>query len=247
MRNLKKLSCILLFLLLYACGQKAPALPSEYTIAEDGLPSLQEALSISNDEYQFSESMDSGADSASYTYSKLESSNGITNDYISFLENEEDCFVIDESGAIQDNPNFSKTSGNVLVGKESTSGNGVFVLDISWQEGSCTISPTIKNDIEIHNQSSYSDEEENSLTLDEMVDLFESFSPEELGLPGGSMSDYDIFPEEGFVLVDKNPCIKINFYQKSTHRYQATYLISSDGTHIYQLNRQSDKVTELSL
>ena len=71
MRNLKKLSCILLFFLLYACGQKAPALPSEYTIAEDGLPSLQEALSISNDEYQFSESMDSGADSASYTYSKL--------------------------------------------------------------------------------------------------------------------------------------------------------------------------------
>ena len=73
------------------------------------------------------------------------------------------------------------------------------------------------------------------------------FYAEQTYAAGDAVNAPEYNPEEGFVLVDKNPCIKINFYQKSTHRYQATYLISSDGTHIYQLNRESDKVTELSL
>ncbi|MDR3767283.1 MAG: hypothetical protein Q3Y08_09675 [Butyricicoccus sp.] len=67
--------------------------------------------------------------------------------------------------------------------------------------------------------------------------LMYTVSPEEIGLPGGSMNDYSIKPGPGFVMVDGQACLTMYIYGKNaegTNSLMGTYFITSDGSGLYR-------------
>ena len=234
-----------LALLMSGCGNQIE-LPALYTIDEDSLPSLQETITIPEESLEFSESTDPDTGEQTYTYSGLEDGSEVVSRYVSLLEEQEDCFVIDQQGQIQETAEPLEESGSLLVGRESTDGDGVFSLQITWDENSCTITPVYQEGIEIHEAQETETEPEDNLTLSEVVDRFLSCDPASLGLAGDDMSAYTVFPEEGYVMVDGVPGVRVNIYEKSTHTFEESCIITSDGSRIYRLDRETRETEEIS-
>lgn len=239
------LSCMLLVSLAGCSQGQAAEPPAAYDVGEqegDTLPALQEAVSLSEDtDLSFSESTDPDTEETSYTYSGLENGSQAVSEYVSALETGEDCSVVNEDGTVNEDADLSADSGSVLVGKEAAEG-GAMLLKITWDEDSCTISPVYNQNLQIQTEP-----QAQEMTLNEVIDRFESYTPEELGLPGSKMSDYTVVPEEGYVLVDGKPGFRVNIYEKVSSSFAGTYLISSDGTHVYRLDRSTQQVSELAL
>ncbi len=91
--------------------------------------------------------------------------------------------------------------------------------------------------------------EENILTMSESVDYIHTLSPEQLGLEGESMDDFELLPSEGLILVDGEPCTEIMVYRRDpktgTNVFQGSYLLDRSGSRLYRLDRDSNAVTEL--
>ena len=71
-------------------------------------------------------------------------------------------------------------------------------------------------------------------------------TPALLGLSGASMEEYEVYAEEGLVLVDSSPCLQLNVYSSTPRQYRGCYLMTVDGAHLYQLDRDVSQVTELT-
>ena len=60
------------------------------------------------------------------------------------------------------------------------------------------------------------------------------------------MEEYEVYAEEGLVLVDSSPCLQLNVYSSTPRQYRGCYLMTVDGAHLYQLDRDASQVTELT-
>ena len=138
-------------------------------------------------------------------------------------------------------PKISGESGEVFIGRAGTAEDGVFFLKIVWEEDSCIITPVFQEDMKIHTQET----DGGVLNYNEIVSRFRAYTPSELGLSGESMEEYSIFPEEGYVMVNDQPGIRVNIYNPSTHAYQASYIITADGSHVFQWDRKTQQIVEL--
>lgn len=239
-----QLAVCFLLLLLFSLGgcSKQPTAPSEYVLGDNKLPALQEALGADEEiSESFSESLDSDTQEKSYAYSGLESGRDTVSEYVSYLIEKENCSVIDSKGEIQENPKISGESGEVFIGRAGTAEDGVFFLKIVWEEDSCIITPVFQEDMKIHTQET----DGGVLNYNEIVSRFRAYTPSELGLSGESMEEYSIFPEEGYVMVNDQPGIRVNIYNPSTHAYQASYIITADGSHVFQWDRKTQQIVEL--
>ena len=233
---------VVLFLFVLGGCSKQPTAPSEYVLGDNKLPALQEALgSDEKISAGFSESLDPDTQEKSYAYSGLESGRATVSEYVSYLIENEDCSVIDSKGEIQENPKISGESGEVFIGRSGTEEDGVFFLEIVWKENSCIITPVFREDMKIRTQET----DGGVLNLNEIVSRFEAYTPSELGLSGESMEEYSIFPEEGYVMVNDQPGIRVNIYNPSTHAYQASYIITSDGSHVFHWDRKTQQIEEV--
>lgn len=76
-----------------------------------------------------------------------------------------------------------------------------------------------------------------------------SMTPAELGLPGTSMSDYEVFPQGSTELVNGVSCIRVDVYNSSSgprpYEFEGSYLMSVDGAHLYRLNPVTNELQEL--
>lgn len=123
----------------------------------------------------------------------------------------------------------------------------VHTVRITWSPGVCVVTV---------------DEEEGKVTAPqspggpiqmvgvwEAQEILEGMSPEELGLSGSSMDEYEIIPMDGTQRVDGNPCICLYVYSGNntphTNEYMGSYLMSLDGQHLYRLDPVTNEVTEL--
>lgn len=123
----------------------------------------------------------------------------------------------------------------------------VHTVRITWSPGVCVVTV---------------DEEEGKITMPatpggpvqvvgvwEAQEILEGMSPEELGLPGQSMDEYEIIPMDGTQRVDGNPCVCLYVYSGNnvphTNEYMGSYLMSLDGQHLYRLDPVNNEVTEL--
>ena len=61
------------------------------------------------------------------------------------------------------------------------------------------------------------------------------------------MDEYEIYPDEGLVIVDSLPCIPVKVYDRTEHQFAGSYLLSLDGSELYQVDNSSNQVRELSL
>ena len=58
------------------------------------------------------------------------------------------------------------------------------------------------------------------------------------------MEEYEVYAEEGLVLVDSSPCLQLNVYSSTPRQYRGCYLMTVDGAHLYQLDRVSGYGTD---
>ena len=76
-----------------------------------------------------------------------------------------------------------------------------------------------------------------------------SMTPEELGLPGTSMSQYEVFWQDGTQLVNGKTCIRLDVYNSSDgpnpYLFASSYLMSVDGSHLYKLDPITNELQDL--
>lgn len=222
--------------LLAGCGGEQA--PEVYLVGEEELPSLTQLVGAAADA-DWTRETDPDTGEERYCYSGLERPGEAVSAYAEALENEHGCAVVDPDGVMQEAPDYSAESGTVWLGRDGSAGDGLLLLEISWTGDGCTCTP--------HWQEGgmVTEARAEALTLEEALDVLAGCTPDTLGLAGQSMEEYALYPDEGLVMVDAYPCMEFNIYEKATHAFQGTYLVSEDGAHIYRLDRESREVREL--
>lgn len=229
-------------------------LPEEYASGDERLPAFQEAPELADETMDFTRSKQENEDEPfTYTYAGLKNGGEAVSSYVSYLETEEGCTVFDEDGAIQKNPSFSEESGTVLVGRANEDGSGVFSLKITWDSDSCTIVPVNKEGLTLYQpeptqeptKTETPDSNQSTDELTTLIDEVQAYILSDLKVSEDKKDNYSFFAQEGYVMVDKNPAVCVNVYDTPTHTFQATYIISLDGNHLYRLNRNNKQVVEL--
>ncbi len=226
-------------LMLSGCGGEKSVPPDNYTIGEDTLPAIQ----VQDENVSFSEDTDSETQLTSYLYQDedSEAKEQLLTQYAEMLQEDYQCSVINEKGVVQSLPDFSDETGEALLGIDSATGTGLFILHIQWDLESFTITPEYNADLKVEDPFA------SAKTLEEILQIFENASPEKLNLSGDSMEDYSIYPEEGYIFINESPYIRVNVYSTTNHRYEKTFVISTDGAQVYELNRDTNQLTTIHL
>lgn len=216
--------------MLSGCGSET--LPETYSAGDESLPSLTALVTLDKTP-QCAEETEGGT--TSYCYTELDAPVQAVTDYRSALEADYDCVPLSADGARLAQDETLSNQGELLLARESE--GGLFRLDLSWDETSCTVTPSFDAGETLPEESS-------SMTMEEAVDYFRSLPPSALGLSGQSMSDYTIFCEDGLVLLDGAPCLCLNVYRDGS--YQGSFLFSPAGKSIYQLDRSTGQSRPLT-
>lgn len=218
--------------LLSGCG--GTKLPEAYSTGEDSLPSLTALVTLDPVPECAVETQE---DVTSYQYTQLEDPAQAVGDYRAALESDYDCTALSPEGTrLPENPELS-SKGELILARESTSGSGLFLLTVSWDETSCTVTPSLDEEATLPEDAS-------SMTIGEVEAYFRTLSPASLGLSGADMSSYEVFCENGLVLLNGVPCLCLNIYQ--TDDFQGSYLFSPATREIYQLDRSTGTAQPLS-
>lgn len=222
-------------LLLSACGFGKAEPPQEYVLEENSLPSLTTLVPLEDEEMSFQES--AGEDGAvTYVYSQLTSGCKTAEKYAQALQSEYDCMLATDSktsGA----PDFSTSPGQVLAAQKLEDSEQLFLLTIQWEDTSCSVTPALAD------ESAFPSQESSSLTLEEAEAYLRRSPPSALGLPGTSMDEYLIYPQEGTVYLDNQPCLMLNIYSAADHQFQQSYLLVTSTMEVYALDRSTGQAT----
>ena len=88
-----------------------------------------------------------------------------------------------------------------------------------------------------------------TMTISEVEDYVNQLSPQILGLEGDSMERYHVYAQDGTAFVNNQPCIRVNVYDsdnpQQANEIAGSYLLTSDGLHLYRLDEQTKTVQEL--
>lgn len=217
---------------LTGCGSEK--LPESYSAGDDSLPSLTAVVTLETSPQCAEETEE---DTTSYHYTGLDAPSQAVTDYRDALEADYDCVPLSAEGTRMPEDAELSTDGELILARESDSGSGLFQLDLTWDETSCTVTPSYDKDATLPEESS-------SMTMEDTVNYFRSLPPSALGLTGNDMSDYDIFCEDGLVLLDETPCLCLNIYRSGI--FQGSFLFSPATNALYQLNRATGKAQPLS-
>lgn len=214
----------------------------------------------------------------SYTYTGLSNAGHEASVYVSSLVQDQKFSVVDAEFVRTKAPDFTTPEGTVLLAKniqkpepeaaqegEDASASSsvspspvpteepkdmVVTMELAWTEGVLVITGD-----QAEGKVTSPPEEERpvtpgaTMTMSEAVDYLYSLEPSVLGLSGDSMEDYRIYAMDGAVLVNNQPCMRLNVYSRDnpehTNDVAGFYLLSRDGAHLYQLDEQAGKVVEL--
>lgn len=234
--------------LLTGCGiGKTEDPPQAYQMGEASLPSLNALVSLDDgftfeeikSEQDSSQSNSAETQEVTYKYGGLTQANKIAEEYTTTLESDLDCTV----AADQENggtPDFSDNEGQAIAFCQIEDTDEDFLLTVEWGEDFCSVTPSMVAATDL------SWTQPSEITLEEATAYFESMDPAELGLSESSMDQYTVFPQEGMVLLDGEPCLCMNVYLASTQRFEQSYLLKLPGFEIYRLNRASGEAVPLT-
>jgi len=222
--------------------------PQIYTAGMDIIP----AITLEAGQGQFSKGELNVDGSGVYEYEKIEIEGGpgaAVQTYKEFLTAEEQGFLLidGETGELAEEPDFTAETGEILLKTESSEEGKLISVSLAWKKKNCTVTvSTAEGELP---KLETVEPEVVTMNLVEIVDFVSRLSPTDLGLEGQSMDDYEVYAIEGAVLVDNRSCIKINVYSKEdvgSNSIKGEYLLTPDGAHIYELNDELGKVTELT-
>lgn len=232
---LKAAAPLLAALLLTSCGGKEP--PEEYTVEEETIPSLTALVTLENVDF---EETTGEHDTVTYVYSGLSNGGEIAKEYTQALESDQECTIATDSettGA----PDFTASSGQALAGKTLEDSEQILLLTIQWEETSCSVTPSLADADAMPQEQA-----DQSITLEQAVARLKAMTPTQLGLSGSSMADYLVYPQEGTVFLDDQPCLLMNIYSAADHKFQQSYLLTVPAMQVYTLDRTTGEASPLS-
>ena len=149
-------------------------------------------------------------------------------------------------------PPFDTEEGGVIFVRGGMEENTIFLLDINWAEGVCTVAVRcpegeLKSGQGSSEEGAETEDASQIMTLVETMDYVRSLRPSDLGLPGESMSEYHLLPVQGSPLVDGAVCRQVNIYQEdpttATNNFIGSYLIGINK--IFRLDPVENTVEQI--
>lgn len=184
-----------------------------------------------------------------YTYIyELENYADVVNRYLdAMMEGEQAFSLVDETYLIlEERPELVDAEGALILARPSVQEGHIFQLVIGWSQASNNLAVRASApEGALHKPEP--EPEFRAASVREQLDALEEMRPEQLTLDGASMSDYDIYPVEGFVNIDGYPCRRFNFYEKgSSGDIAGIIFLSGDMQHVFRMDVDDNSIiTEL--
>ena len=125
----------------------------------------------------------------------------------------------------------------------------VITVRISWSEGRCVVVAAEEEGEVTSPPHTGTPGGTPSIGIRDAEAQLMSMTPAELGLPGTSMTQYEVFWQDGTELVNDVTCIRLDIYNSSDgpnpYLFASSYLMSVDGAHLYKLDPITDALLEL--
>ena len=125
----------------------------------------------------------------------------------------------------------------------------VITVRITWTQGQCVVVADEEEGEVTSPPSQGGPGASPSVGIRDAEAQLKSMTPAELGLPGTSMSQYEVFPQNGTELVNGVTCIRLDVYNSSDgpnpYLFASSYLMSVNGAHLYKLDPITDELQEL--
>lgn len=188
-----------------------------------------------------------------YRYEGLSSPGTLASVYTTLLTAEDVGFsqVDGELIRIEEPEPLSVEAGSVHLAKNAPEDGKALSIQLDWTEEICTVTADLVDGRVKNPPEPVTPMGPVGMTSDQMMDYMQSLNPAVLGLEGSSMEGYDLLMQDGSVLIDGNPCVRINAYridsQTGTNEIGGNYFLSVDGSHIYRLDVASNSVEELEV
>lgn len=233
---------------------KTPKKLEAYTIGEDSTPSLDTILEEGEGELlanrgpgklktkKEDSSEEVVEEKYTYVYEVIGAAD-VMNRYLDLLLGEEGFSLVDETYLIQDErPELEDAEGAMLLARASVQEGHVFQLAIGWSDANDNLAVRVAAP-EGALRRPEPEKEPQPASLSEQMDRLKSMTPSQLALSGSSLSEYEIYPVEGFVTIDGNLCRRFNFYETGKGGSIAGIIFySGDMEHTYWMDPRDNSV-----
>lgn len=201
-----------------------------------------------------------GIDEKTYRYKEAEDPQDLAEHYIKALLGEEQGFAYTDidNRLLAEEPDLNQVPGSVILAKagavESEEADPVtFRVVVAWSDNAIAIQVSHLAG-EILPPPEPEREEESGggdvTNVSEQVEFFGNLSPSLLGLEGATMSEYRLYPLDGWVFVEGYECRQINVYlidmPAGTNSFQGTYFISGDLQNLFSMD-SNGQITNIPL
>lgn len=241
---------------------KKPVAVEEYKIGEDSAPALDTVFVDIEDRKEgrllanrgpetFGKAQEEIVDRRTYIY-EMENYASVVDRYLDLMLAEEQGFsLVDETFLVlEERPELADEEGALILARDSVQEGHVFQVVIGWSQanGNLAVRTSVPEG-KVHRP-----EKDNGIdsgpppaSVREQLDALEELDPAQLTLPGDSMSQYEIYPVEGFVTIDGFLCRRFNFYDKEKPGDIAGIIFySGDMQHTYRMDVDDNSIiTEL--
>lgn len=182
-----------------------------------------------------------------YRYEGLQNPVSLISAYAALMTAEDAGFsVVDETLLRVDPPEELPAQGSLQLARnvptaEDGTGGGVHSLLLSWEGSNCSVLLDTPSGL-VHDPKPESAAP--AAPKWGLSDL-ESVHPSKLGLPGESMEDYTLIPQEGSVRIagTGSVAMRVNIYTKDS-QIAGIYFLANDGK-LYKLDEATNAVSEL--
>lgn len=188
-----------------------------------------------------------------YRYEELNSPGTLVGVYTTLMTAEDVGFsqVDGELTRLEEPQEPPVEGGTVRLAKNAPEEGKAMCILLEWTEELCTVTVDLVDGRVKNPPTATSPMGPMGMTADQIIEYMESLDPAFLGLEGTSMASYELLLQDGSVLIDENPCVRVNAYQidpeTGTNTIGGNYFISLDGSHVYLLDVASDTVSELAI
>lgn len=249
-------------------------LPASYEVGEETVkgvvPLLPDGVQAEKDvrvSYTYIDMTDAGAEAAAYVSNLKEEKFSVVDE--EFVRTDEpDYETAEGSVLLAKNLPKKETPAPAADADKDASGTGtdqdasaapaeeqkdmVLTVELTWAQGTMTVTcDQAEGKVTSPPQGEGSVIPGASMTMSEAVDFLYDLEPSVLGLDGTSMESYHIYAMDGAVLVDGQPCMRLNIYSRDgegqTNEVAGIYLMSRDGQRLYVLDEEAKSVKELKL
>ena len=179
-----------------------------------------------------------------YRYEGLQNPVNLVSTYAALMTTEDAGFsVVDETLLRIDPPEEFAARGSVQLARnlpaaEDGTGGGVQSLLLNWEGTNCSVTLDMPEG-RVHDPAP---KPEPPAARKGLSDI-EALHPSLLGLPGESMDEYELMPQEGSVRIAGSVCVRVNIYDKN-QQIAGSYFLSQSGK-LYKLDEALNKVVEL--